>query len=455
MNENSDQTRPKQTVRSGLSTVCSSVMRAASLALLGAAFALSAPGLSYAQTSCTPSGTNPDTGAAYDQCIAFTFTGSEQTFTVPNDVADDDIQIKVWGASGASGFFGTRGGHGAFGQGMINATDNDAYTIIVGQGGVYTQSGAKTEGFGGGGLSGIAASSFLAGNGGGFSGVRLNSDYFILMAGGGGASVSAVADGGSGGIVTGFDGGTTISNTTIPTLPTIPGACAVGAGKGGTQTEGGAAGATTLTDNATDGSAFTGGRGGQSQAGQNGGGDSGGGGGGLFGGGGGIGTFECDDNAGGGGSSFLAAGLTNVSTEAQAVRLVDNGPRTDGPGSGDPHYTAISGLTPGLSPDPASNGAPFPLATGAPGNNGLVIIQWTEAAPDPRNNLTPFVCTGDFFQIHDNPSAVSRVDLATGQFETLGNTGQSLRATGFDTDTRLAYSIQQNTNILFAVGANA
>ncbi|MEO9970751.1 MAG: GEVED domain-containing protein, partial [Hyphomonadaceae bacterium] len=74
---------------------------------------------------------------------------------------------------------------------------------------------------------------------------------------------------------------------------------------------------------------------------------------------------------------------------------------------------------------------------------------------DQRGSLTPFVCTGDFFQIHDNPSAVSRVDLATGQFETLGNTGQSLRATGFDTDTRLAYSIQQNTNILFAVGANA
>ena len=64
--------------------------------------------------------------------MAYTFTGTEQTFTVPDDVEADSLQLKVWGAGGSGGLFLNFGGHGAFGSAIHDAEAGDSYTIIDG-----------------------------------------------------------------------------------------------------------------------------------------------------------------------------------------------------------------------------------------------------------------------------------------------------------------------------------
>jgi len=81
-------------------------------------------------------------------------------------------------------------------------------------------------------------------------------------------------------------------------------------------------------------------------------------------------------------------------------------------------------------------------------------------ASDPRDGLTPFTCTGDFYQVHDSPtSTVSRVDLVNGNFSSLGDTGENLRATGLHPDTGIAYAMQDQNpllgNVLFAMGSDS
>ena len=412
-------------------------------------------GPASAQTACTPSGTNPETGEAFDQCVAYTFTGTEQTFTVPDDVEGDSLQLKVWGAGGGGGLFLNFGGHGAFGSAIHDAAAGDSYTIIVGEGGLGNDLQDTFGGGGGTNATSVAPPGF-GGSGGGFSGIRVSpTDYIILLGGGGGGSPSNDIDGGSGGITTGFDGGLTREGRFSAAFPD----CEITSGQGGTQTTGGAAGITTLTGStATPGTAFQGGRGSVTLPGQNGG-NSAGGGGGLFGGGGGVGgvsNVTCDDSAGGGGSSFLSASLTNITTEARVPRVpVNGGGMTDVPGSTDPHFSGISS-TPGRG----APGTSFPIPTGMAdllnGSNGLVTIQWTE---DPRASLPTFACTGEFFQVHGNgTSDLSRVDLLTGSFSLVGDTGASLRGAGLNAADGLAYGIQDQNplagNVLFAVGAD-
>ena len=197
---------------------------------------------------------------------AFSYTGGEQTYVVPEGVTQ--VHVVVDGASG--GFVASVGG----GLGAEVSAD---LPILAGQTVLYVEVGGTGDGFNGGG----------APNGGDASDVRLlpraQSDSLnsrVIVAGGGGG-VASFAGGDAGADGSGGSAG----------------------GKAGTSTAGGAGGVPC------SGCGVSGGAGslGQGGAGANG----GGGGGGYYGGGGGA-VYQCGGNycdefgAGGGGSSYAA-----------------------------------------------------------------------------------------------------------------------------------------------------
>ena len=262
--------------------------------------------------------------------VSFTYTGADQSFTVPSGVTS--LTIKVWGAGGTgpaneSG----NGGSGGFSQGTLAVSSGNVLKIVVGQGG--TSVGSATYGGGGIGSYRTSYSPAYAGSGGGYSGVFLTSVAFanakILAGGGGGA-------GKCGGTMGGAAGGTSGSASPGRGSPE-------GGGGGGTQSAGG-----TATGSGTAGSQLAGGNGGTDGA--------GGGGGGYYGGGGGASTCA----GGGGGSGYLSAGLTTTT--------ITSGSDGDGSGSSmaapnntDADYVSGVGL-----------GGP----TAGTGGNGLVIITY-------------------------------------------------------------------------------
>lgn len=250
----------------------------------------------------------------------FSYTGSEQSWTVPAGVTS--IDVKLWGAGGGGEYNFSSGGSGAFVKGTLAVNSGETYKIVVGGGGIKANtSGTANGGYGGGGKSG----NYSAG-GGGYSGIFINSvtqanTKAIAGGGGGGAPSAATTRGGAGGGPNGTQGGNT-------------------GGGGGTTSAGGAASG----NSSTAGSLLSGGNGGS----------GGGGGGGYFGGGGGG-----NNKAGGGGSSFTTP-LTSVTNTVGAVRT--DGATAQAPGSGESGYVAGVG-----------NGG----KTKADGGNGLIIITYT------------------------------------------------------------------------------
>ncbi|MDD2765580.1 MAG: hypothetical protein PHE83_16580 [Opitutaceae bacterium] len=214
----------------------------------------------------------------------FTYTGANQTWTVPAGVTK--ITVKVWGAGGGNGFISTAG-TGGFSKMDVAVSPGQTITIMVGQGGSYM--GTNTYGGGAGhGYNG-------QGNGGGRS--EVSGTGWRIVAGGGGGSGDA---NGSGGSSTGGNGGGANQNGTNGGSTTNG-----QGGGGGTTTAGGYSGKNwgiNYTDPAGAGTANNGGDWsfvvGQAP---------GGGGGGYYGGGGGGGN-----GAGGGGGSGYATGGTNV-----------------------------------------------------------------------------------------------------------------------------------------------
>lgn len=250
--------------------------------------------------------------------ILLTYTGSDQTFTVPAGITS--VNVKLWGAGGGSGAAGDFrfGGGGGFVKGDIAVTPSESLTVIVGQAGSGVTSGSNTGVSSGGGRSALRRSStelFTAGAGGG-----------------GGRGVDAGRGGVGGGLVAGASQG--------------------GAG-GGTQSAGGA----DVDSHSASGSQFQGGRGGASSwtaaisAAKYGGGGAGnsdnvtasgrGGGGGYFGGAGG--TDSSTSSGAGGGSSFIGS-ATNT-TNTQATTFVGAGQAdVDYPGSVGDGSNSSSGL---------------------------------------------------------------------------------------------------------------
>ena len=261
--------------------------------------------------------------SVYGTKVTFSYSGANQTWTVPAGVTE--VGVRLWGpgggGSGGSGLKNT-GGAGGYVSARLAVTPGDVLTIIVGGRGVFNNSpytaggslyGNVAGGFGGGGRGYcVGDNSFCGGSGGGRTAVRNNAGVEVLVAGGGGAGACSTLarKGGPGGELTGYDGGPTQGDGT--------------GGVGGTQTQGGAGGA--------NGGAVLGSPGSQYAAGDGHTGGGAGGGSGWYGGGGGT-LFASDLTGGGGGSSYYnGAGVTWAYTKGGSNQ-------TSG-GSTEPDYSA-------------------------------------------------------------------------------------------------------------------
>lgn len=255
------------------------------------------------------------TGTAGASVTTFSYTGGEQTYTVPPGVRS--VSISAVGAPGGGPRTGAAPGRGALVSGIVSVTPGQ--TVYVEVGGI---GGDPAGGFNGGGSSvlvsyggGIVLSN---GGGGGASDVRtlpssagvssLNSRLIVAAGGGGGSLFAVGGDAGAPGSAAG---------------PASDG------GRAGTQTGGGAGGCDAVAMGCgMAGSLGNGGDGGTSGTGaQNR--EGAGGGGGLYGGGGGAGVLctlavGCATGGGavgggGGGSSLVPSDMGKISLASFAT----------------------------------------------------------------------------------------------------------------------------------------
>ena len=250
----------------------------------------------------------------------FSYTGSNQTFTVPAGCTS--VTIKAWGAGGGGSSQGytypyvTAGGGGGYATGTLTVTPGQQLTVIVGQG-----------------AGGVGNNGFTP-FGGGRSAVRLLAGTEILTAaggGGGGYGINAMVSAGGGGAT----GAEPMAGSTLD-------------GGGGTQSAGGVGGV---------GDSGSGAAGSQYQGGAS---PYGGGGGGYFGGGGGgISSGIC--SCGGGGGSSYVGGVTGGSTTAGSGATPGN--------TGDAWYVAGIGVGGPI-------GSISDWIAGGTGGNGRIVITW-------------------------------------------------------------------------------
>ncbi len=226
--------------------------------------------------------------------VTFSYTGSQQTWTVPNGVTS--ITVDAHGAGGGDSG-GKSGGNGARVQTTLTVTPGNVLYIYVGETGWDAAHATPTTSYNGGGKGGASnIGTYSGGSGGGQTDIRTSastSDIIMVAAGGGGAS--AAGNGGSGG-QTGSDGVGTHK------------------GSGGSQSAGGTAGSGNTGRDSSAGSAFTGGTGGRTANYRNQYGGGGGGAGYYGGGGGGAGTSGSYSGGGGGGSSYVDSTLGSSTT---------------------------------------------------------------------------------------------------------------------------------------------
>ncbi|KJS56981.1 hypothetical protein VM98_03485, partial [Streptomyces rubellomurinus subsp. indigoferus] len=322
----------------------------------------SLPAKQRAQVACTPS-------TGFTNCARFTYSGGDQTFTVPPGVSS--VYARVFGAGGAgsprpyyTGQYG--GGGGGYTTGALAVTPGQSLTLTVGQGG-QLNSTSSTYGGGGAGGQGFtngAGASATGGSGGGMSAVwngASGSNPLLIAGGGGGSSPGAdaltPAAGGGGGANGGQDNQPTAS------------------GRGGTQTAGGAAATQTSCATAGAGSQYQGGRGASAPQYEGG----GGGGGGYYGGGGGAcqrgGALDANGMGGGGSGYNRGAGVTNTQT-SNGTNSTGNGVGGTSGGRTDAQYVGGSGIGDGGG---YSNGG-----------NGQIVIEWvTQVALSVRKSAAP------------------------------------------------------------------
>lgn len=185
-------------------------------------------------------------GTAGGGSQTFTFTGAEQTFTVPPCVTS--ITIEAWGAQGGAGFpftttYSQAGGKGGYATGTLSVTPGQTLYVNVGEQGVsannnYNGSGGPNAG----GYNGGGTGSSGGGGGGGASHVASSSGILSAQAPG---NVYLVAGAGGGGVWTNCNEGTDTEGgagggTTGAPTPTA--ACGNIPGSPGTQSAGGSYG---------------------------------------------------------------------------------------------------------------------------------------------------------------------------------------------------------------------
>ena len=286
------------------------------------------------------------------QTITFTYTGSNQTFTVPSTISPASVTLYIWGAGGGGNT--NYGGAGAMVQGILPVTSGETLTIVVGQGG--TIDGSTTYGGGGAGAGNMAGGSAPgigysgngfpqnAGSGGGRSAIQrggTDPTNDIVVAGGGGGGTYFSSDRG---------GAATFSGTANSGTGGLP-------GLGGTQTAGGAGGGTGFYGQGLGGSRGIGGNTYNTNI-YNGG---GGGGGGYYGGG--AGGTNGGDGAGGGGGSSLTGGLSLISGQSVLGFNSTNG--FTAPNTASSYYQSGVG-----------NGAPSISSNPRAGGNGLIVLTY-------------------------------------------------------------------------------
>ncbi len=263
----------------------------------------------------------------------FSYTGSNQTWTVPSGVTE--ATALLWGAGGG-GSFEAVGGGGGFCQATFTVTPAEEITVIVGGAGVCFNSGSgnSAASFGGGGTANRRGT-LNFGSGGGRSAIRRGSTELLTAGAGGGAGGSGISGGSGSGTGNGSPGGGTTGGSYANS----------NGGQGGTQSLGGVPG-NAYSGNATAGEAFLGGNGSTSGTGSASHGGPGGGAG-YYGGGG------ADFEGAGGGSSFTGSGTTSPTTTAGLGQTAANNTH--------PSYAAGIG-----------NGG----SVGGNGGNGRVVIVW-------------------------------------------------------------------------------
>ncbi|MFP4460131.1 MAG: glycine-rich protein [Candidatus Zixiibacteriota bacterium] len=157
--------------------------------------------------------------SASPDSIIFTYTGSEQTWTVPSGVSS--INIECYGAQGGNyPSYSGYGGEGGTSTGTLSVTPGELLYIYVGEQGENGGSGTPAGGFNGGGYG------YYQPGGGGASDVRHGGNTYadrVIVAGGGGGCYS--------GHVGGAGGGTEGEDATWTNNDNLP--------YSGTQTEGG------------------------------------------------------------------------------------------------------------------------------------------------------------------------------------------------------------------------
>lgn len=170
--------------------------------------------------------------------VRFSFSATDQSWVVPTGITK--ILVKAWGGAGGGGHYGgwthgAFGGGGGFSKATLTVTPGETLTIRVPRGG-YAFPGATNAPFGGGSSTSGGDNQYGAG-GGGYCGIfRSTTPLIIAGGGGGGGAVSGYE-----GFCNGGAGGGTFGRRAEAARNIV-----ASAGKGGTQSAGGAA---TVGDN--------------------------------------------------------------------------------------------------------------------------------------------------------------------------------------------------------------
>jgi uncharacterized repeat protein (TIGR02543 family) len=384
-------------------------------------------------------GTQCVTDPGFNNCRVISYTGTNQTFTVPSDVdATKGIMVEAWGAGGGGSvsYYGDpSGGAGGYSKAKINTVAaGDVLTVIVGQGGLVRDTTTK---FGGGGAAGAASGANLGSSGGGYSGVFSGtgtSTPILISGGGGGGSPGTDGTGTPGG------GGAASTTSTVQNGGQSSATnAALAGGRGGTNTAGGAGG--TSNNCATAGSSLLGGTGCAISGAEGG----GGGGGGYFGGGGG--TYQTStsgiNGGGGGGSGYLN---TTLATSVAAVK---------GPDGVYANFAYPDRTSPNYASNAGRGGMPNTnTAADNTGGNGLVTIQWnsTTTANPVAGNTGTLVRTGYKFAGWNTSADGSGTSVPAGS-SFPSSVSATLYATWDPDNTGLTPSF--NTNISDPIGVLA
>ena len=268
----------------------------------------------------------------------FSYTGGQQTYTVPSGVTS--VQLEVWGAQGGYRSTSTYGGMGGYSIGTASVTPGQTLYVNVGgsgntggTSGGYNGGGSRTSYAGGGGATHIATRSGV------LSSLSSYQSTVLIVAGGGGSCGASTKNGMYGG---GTSGGSATQSYGS-------------GGGGGTQSAGGTGG------NGNSGSFGQGGAGLYRSSGY-----GGAGGGGWYGGGGAYPDGSGDDDRGGGGGSGYIGGVSNGNTIAGNASMpsTSGGTETGHAGNG---YARITYTIPEVwsysSPASITSGVAFTPAT--------------------------------------------------------------------------------------------